>query len=174
MSPLRSILAAVDGVRATLEEVRADLRNLRAELTRLGINYFPAYWTTGGRVVEIAPDYSYARVALPLGWRTRNVVGTTFGGSIYGAVDPVYMLLLMRRLGEDYTVWDKAAEVRFRKPGRTTLFADFEVDDEEVEAIRGSLAVGESTDRVYEVDLVDADGVVHAEVEKTLYVRRDA
>ena len=101
-------------------------------------------------------------------------MGTTFGGSIYGAVDPVYMLLLMRRLGEDYTVWDKAAEVRFRKPGRTTLYADFEVDDGEVEAIRGSLDVGESTDRVYDVELVDADGVVHAEVEKTLYVRRDA
>ena len=167
MSPLRRLRAAVD-------ELRADLQGLRATLVRIGISHFPAYWMTGGRVVELEPDFSHARVALPLKWRTKNVVGTTFGGSIYGAVDPVYMILLRRRLGADFTVWDKAAKIRFLKPGRGTLYADFEVDDGEVRAIRESLAVGESTDRVYEVELVDADGVVHAEVEKTLYVRRDA
>lgn len=129
---------------------------------------------TGGRVVELAPDFSHARVALPLTWRTKNVVGTTFGGSIYGAVDPIYRLLLMRRLGDDFTVWDEAATIHFLRPGRGTLYAEFEVDDEEVDRIRESLAVGESTDRVYEVELVDAHGVVHAEVEKPRYVRRDA
>lgn len=167
MPSLRPLVASVD-------DLRTRIRALRAALTRYGINYFPAYWTTGGRVVEIAPDYSYARVALPLDWRTRNVVGTTFGGSIYGAVDPIYMLLLMRRLGGGYTVWDKAAKIRFRKPGESTLYADFEVPDGEVRTIRESLDVGDSLDRVYETELVDDEGVVHAEVEKTLYVRRDA
>ena len=174
MSALCALRGAVDEARADLRELRDGLRELRATLVRFGINHFPAYWMTGGRVVELAPDFSHARVALPLTWRTKNVVGTTFGGSIYGAVDPIYMILLRRRLGADYTVWDKAATIRFRTPGRSTLYADFEVDDDEVAAIRESLAVGESLDRVYDVELVDADGTVHAEVEKTLYVRRDA
>ena len=147
---------------------------LRSHLLRLGITYYPAYWMTGGRVVELAPDASRARVALPLKWRTRNPMGSTFGGSIYGAVDPIYTILLRRRLGGDYAVWDKAAEIRVRRPGRSTLYATFVVDDGEVEAIRRSLGPGESTDRHYEVELVDADGVVHAEVDKTVYVRRDA
>ena len=157
-----------------VRELPARFRELRATLIRLGINHFPAYWMTGGRVVDLAPDFSRARVALPLTWRTKNVVGTTFGGSIYGAVDPIYMILLRRRLGADYTVWDKAAEIRFRKPGESTLYAEFEIDDAEVRTIRETLAVGESIDRVYETELVDEAGVVHAEVEKTLYVRRDA
>ena len=157
-----------------VEAVRARLRGLRTALVRIAISHFPAYWMTGGRVVELAPDWSYARVAIPLTWRTKNVVGSTFGGSIYGAVDPVYMIMLRRRLGDDFTVWDKAAEIRFRKPGESTLYADFEVTDEEVRAIRESLDVGESTDRVYGIELVDETGVVHAEVEKTIYVRRDA
>ena len=163
---VRSIVSGLAGLPASL-------RRLRATLFRLAICYFPAYWMTGGRVVELAPDFSHARVALPLKWRTKNVVGTTFGGSIYGAVDPIYMILLRRRLGADYTVWDKAAEIRFLTPGVSTLFADFEVTDEEVRRIRAALEVGESTDRVYDVALVDEAGEVHAEVEKTLYVRRD-
>jgi hypothetical protein len=35
-------------------------------------------------------------------WRTRNYVGTIFGGSMYSAVDPIYMVMLTRRLGKDY------------------------------------------------------------------------
>jgi len=158
---------------STLGSILPGRDELRATLIRLAISHFPAYWMTGGRIVELATDWSHARVALPLKWRTKNIVGTTFGGSIYGAVDPIYMILLRRRLGDAFTVWDKAASIRFRRPGESTLYADFEVGDEEVRSIQGSLAVGESTDRVYEVELVDAEGVVHAEVEKTLYVRRD-
>lgn len=150
---------------------RLDL--LRAWLFRLAFSYYPSYWTTGASVTSLAPDFSSAAVKLPLIWRTRNGMGTLFGGSIYGAVDPVYVVLLQRRLGDAFTVWDKAAEIDFRKPGRSTLYAEFEVPDAEVHDIRESLAPGESCDRVYDVELVDEEGVVHADVEKTVYVRRD-
>ncbi|QLG63820.1 DUF4442 domain-containing protein [Halorarum salinum] len=149
------------------------LAAVRARLYRIGLSYFPAFWSTGGKVTDLAPDFSYARVKLPLNWRTRNGMGTTFGGSMYGVVDPVYVVLLTRRLGDGYTVWDRAAEIEFRKPGRSTLYAEFHLPDGEVDEISRSLAPGESCDRVYDVDLVDADGTVHAEIEKTVYVRRD-
>ncbi|WP_255198031.1 DUF4442 domain-containing protein [Halorarius litoreus] len=149
------------------------LRRLYVRLWRAGFNLFPAYRGTGGRVTHIEPNWSRIEVELPLNWRTRNYVGTIFGGSMYGCVDPLYMLMLIKRLGDGYTVWDKAAAIRFRKPGEETLYATFELPDAEVRAIREELEPGESLDREYEVDLVDEDGVVHAEVEKTLYVRRD-
>ena len=76
----------------------------------------------------ISSDFREARVRLPLTWRSRNAVGTIFGGSMYAAVDPLYMILLMHSLGREYVVWDKAASIRFRKPGRSTLFAQFLVD----------------------------------------------
>jgi hypothetical protein len=99
-------------------------------------------------------------------------VGTIFGGSMYGAVDPIYMIMLIRALGPGYVVWDKAASIRFRRPGRTTLHARFLIDDAELDAIRAALTESATTDRVYHVDLVDAEGVVHASVEKTIHVRR--
>ena len=144
----------------------------RTRFFRLFFNLFPAYRRTGGRVTHIAADWSEVRVKLPLNWTTRNYVGTIFGGSIYGALDPVYMLMLMHRLGDDYIVWDKAASIRFRRPGRGTLRATFTMPDEELDAIRAALETERSVDRTYTVDLVADDGTVCATVEKTEYVRR--
>jgi acyl-coenzyme A thioesterase PaaI-like protein len=146
--------------------------SLRSKLRRWGFNLFPAYRGTGGRLEYLADDYSEIHVRLSLNWRTRNYVGTIFGGSLYGAVDPVYMIMLIKLLGRDYVVWDKAATIRFRRPGKTTLRARFRVGPEEVASIRAELAGRESLDRVYRVELVDDDGRVHAEVEKTLYIAR--
>jgi acyl-coenzyme A thioesterase PaaI-like protein len=140
---------------------------------RWGFNLFPAYRGTGGRITYIASDFHEARVRLPLNWRTRNYVGTIFGGSLYGAVDPLYMILLIKILGPDYTVWDKAATIRFLKPGRSTLYARFVIEEEEIQTIRRLLETAPSIDRVYRVDLTDAAGVVHAAVEKTIYIRRN-
>ena len=112
------------------------------------------------------------RVKLPLSWRTRNYVGSIFGGSLYASVDPMYMIMLILLLGRDYVVWDKAATIRFRKPGRSTLYATFTIDEAELEAIRAATADGQPVDRVYNIDLKDRDGVVHASVEKVIYIRR--
>lgn len=146
--------------------------SIRTRLTRWGFNWFPAYRGTGARITYIARDWREIRLRLPLSLRTRNYVGTIFGGSMYGAVDPVYMIMLIRTLGPGYIVWDKAASIRFRRPGRSTLIARFTLDDAELDAIRQILRTQETTDRVYTVELVDAEGVVHATVEKTLHVRR--
>jgi acyl-coenzyme A thioesterase PaaI-like protein len=145
-----------------------------SRLLRWRFNLVPAYRGTGARVAYIAADFREARIRLPLSWRTRNVVGTIFGGSLYGAVDPIFMIMLMKILGSDYIVWDKAATIRFRKPGKSTLHATFTIDEPELDAIRAATATGHSVDRTYHVELVDAAGIVHAEIEKVIYVKRRA
>jgi acyl-coenzyme A thioesterase PaaI-like protein len=140
---------------------------------RWGFNLFPAFRGTGARITYISGDYREMRVELPLSWRTRNYVGTIFGGSLYGAVDPHYMIMLIKILGPGYTVWDKAATIRFRKPGRGKLFAQFVISEEEVTEVRRLLETENSIDRVYNVDLTDSAGVVHASVAKTVYIRRN-
>ncbi len=156
----------------TLPFSRSKPESWHSRLWRWGFNLFPAYKGTGGRVIYIAPDWREVHVALPLSWRTRNYVGTLFGGSMYGAIDPIYMLMLIKNLGKGYVVWDKAATIRFRRPGRTTLFARFVLTDEELWVIRRLAQENTSTERVYPVELVDASGVVHASFEKTLYIRK--
>jgi hypothetical protein len=144
----------------------------RSRLLRWKFNLVPAYRGTGARIAYLAGDFREVRIRLPLSWRTRNVVGTIFGGSMYGAVDPIFMIMLIRLLGPDYVVWDKTATIRFRRPGRTTLHATFIIDEAELDAIRAATADGQPIDRTYHVDLVDDAYVVHAAVEKVIYVKR--
>ena len=80
---------------------------------------------------------------------------------------------MIKILGPGYVVWDKAATIRFKKPGRGTLYARFEISEEEIVTIRRLLETESSIDRVYNVDLTDVAGVVHASVEKTVYIRRE-
>ena len=146
----------------------------RSRLLRWKFNLVPAYRGTGARVTYIAGDFREVRIRLPLSWRTRNVVGTIFGGSMYGAVDPIFMIMLIKLLGPDYIVWDKVATIRFRKPGKATLYATFTIDETELDAIRAATSSGHSVDRTYHVNLVDEAGIVHAEIEKVIYVKRRA
>jgi hypothetical protein len=147
--------------------------SLRTRLTRIAYTYlFPAYRGTGGKITYVADDWREVRVEVPLSRRTKNYVGTIFGGSMYGAVDPIYMVMLIRALGPGYVVWDKSAAIRFRKPGRSTLHARFTLDDAELDAIRGALENATATERSYTIRLVDAEGVVHAEVEKLIHIRK--
>ena len=139
---------------------------------RWGFNLFPAYRGTGARVTYVADDWREVRVKIPLSWRTRNYVGTIYGGSIYASVDPIYMLMLMNILGKEYVVWDKAAAIRFKKPGKTTLFADFKLDEAEIDEIKRLAETERSIDRIYNVELKDKNGVVHAFIEKTLYISK--
>jgi len=114
----------------------------------------------------------HARVEVPLNWKTRNYHGTIFGGSIYGAVDPIYMVMFILLLGKDYIVWDKAALIRFKRPGTTTLTAQFHIDDKELDFIRGELEHKKKIDRVYTIELLDRDDTLCAVVEKTIHFQK--
>ena len=146
--------------------------SLRTRLTRWGFNLFPAYRGTGGRIEYIASDWRELRVRLPLNWRTRNYVGTIFGGSMYGAIDPVYMIMLIKLLGPSYEVWDKSASIRFRRPGRETLRATFRVTDDDLQKIRDAVSRDGKTELMFGVELLTPSGEVAASFEKVLSIRQ--
>lgn len=136
------------------------------------LNLYLPYLGAGVRVTRISPDWRELHVSMKLRWYNRNAVGTHFGGSLYSMVDPHLMLLLMQLLGREYIVWDQAAHIEFRKPGRGTVTARMAVSDAELALIRESTANGRSFRPTFEVVITDADGDIVAQVVKTLYVRR--
>lgn len=144
----------------------------KTRLTRWGFNWFPAYRGSGGRIELISADWKEIRIRLPLNWRTRNYVGTIFGGSMYSAIDPIFMIMLIKLLGREYIVWDKSAAIRFRRPGRSTLRATFRLGDEELQAIRQELSTADKCERRYVVELADETGEVCAVCEKVISIRK--
>lgn len=146
--------------------------SLKSRLRKIWFNHWPCYRGSGGRITYMADDHKHIQVKIPLNWKTRNIMGTIYGGSMYSAVDPFYMDMLMKLLGKDYILWDKAASIRFIKPGRKTLFADFLMTDEEIDLIKKELQDKKSIDRHYSVELKDKHGKVYAVVDKTVFIRR--
>ena len=162
----------VDVKQPTLVESDATGESLKTLLMRWGFNWFPAYRRTGARVTYIAADLHEVRIKLPLNWKTRNYVGTLFGGSMFGAVDGIHLVMLIKLLGSDYHIWDKASTIRFKQPGRTTLYARISLETQELNSIRTSLSREPKLDRVFNIDLTDDAGNVYASIEKTIHIRR--
>ncbi|PSF10719.1 tetrameric acyl-CoA thioesterase [Marinobacter fuscus] len=136
------------------------------------LSTFAPYLGAGIKVTHIADNFSSATVEMRQRWYNTNYVGTHFGGSLYSMVDPMYMLLLMRRLGSDYIVWDKSASIDFIRPGKGVVKAEFALTDERVEEIRCATETGEKYLPEWHVDIVDEAGTLVARAHKTLYVRK--
>lgn len=149
--------------------------SLRTWWKRLLFNFFPAFWGTGAKVTYISEDLRTIRIKLPLNFRTSNIYGTLFGGAMYAAIDPLYPIIIKVGLGSGYIIWDKAGSIRYLKPGKSTLFAECSMSAQELAALKARLEAEPSVDVDREIELVDAAGVVHAVVQKTIYVaRKDA
>ncbi len=136
------------------------------------LNWYGPYLGAGVRVEYISEDFREARVSMVQRWYNTNYVGTHFGGSLYALTDPFYMLLLMRNLGPDHIVWDKAASIDFVRPGRGRVMATFRLTDTMLEEVRRKTAHGEKYTPTWPVEVVDEEGLLVARVEKTLYIRR--
>jgi acyl-coenzyme A thioesterase PaaI-like protein len=138
-------------------------------LMRWGFNFWPCIWCTGSKVQFIAADHSEMHVGLKLNIRTRNKVGTVFGGSIYSSVDPYYMLMFMQILGKDYVVWDKAASVKFVRPIVDAVKCRFLIPDELVSEVKRKIS--EQGEYTFDLPLKyeDDKGNVYAVFNKTIY-----
>jgi acyl-coenzyme A thioesterase PaaI-like protein len=145
-------------------------QHLQVFLFKIAMNLFPAYRRTGGRVAYISDDWQQVKIRLKLNWQTKNYVGSIFGGSIYGAIDPIYMLQLMKILGKNYVVWDKEASIKFIKPIRTTVYANFNLNNQIINSIKNEIAVNNKSIINLPVNFYDANDVLYATITKTLYI----
>ena len=139
---------------------------------RILVNLWPPFRGAGIRVRLIASDWSEVRVELREELLNRNFVGTHFGGSLFAMADPFYMIMLLQLLGDDYVVWDQAAEIEYLKPGRGTVTAAFRLAPADVESLREAAVGGVRVLRDFPVEIKDASGEVVARVVKRLYVRQ--
>jgi acyl-coenzyme A thioesterase PaaI-like protein len=150
--------------------MRVKMQSFWLQVRERFINFYPPLLGAGIRsrtVDELTIDVEMKLTAL-----NRNIVGVHFGGSLYAMCDPWFMLILMRALGRDYIVWDKAAGIRFVSPGRGTVRAHFHIPQERVDEIRAAADRDGKLEPTFTVDVLDMQGKMVAQVEKLLYVRR--
>lgn len=149
---------------------------LRTKLRRLFlekiINFYGPFVGAGIKMRNMTKDFRSCQVEMDLTIYNRNYMGTQFGGSLYSMTDPWYMLMLIKNLGDDYIVWDKAATINFRKPGEGKVFAEFNLSQEVIDEIKRKVEETVKLDYVFKVEIKDASGKLIADVDKVVYVRK--
>ena len=143
----------------------------KGSLFKHGFNYSPMYRRTTGRITHATDDLLEIRMKLPINWKNRNYVNTIFGGSMFSSVDPIPMVQLMNILGKDYVVWDKSAQIDFKRPAKVDLYATFSYSPEEIAEIKNRVANDHEIEITKETRLMDREGEKeYCRVKKQIYV----
>lgn len=146
--------------------------SLRQRILFFIINFWPPFLGAGIKIERFSKDYYEVDVSLKLRFWNRNYVGTAYGGSLYSMADPFYMLMLIQLMGKDYIVWDKAASIRFIKPGLKKVNAHFRLSPHQISEFKTELQTKNKIEPILLVDIVDESGEKIAEVTKTLYIKK--
>ena len=133
------------------------------------IGWWPPLLGAGVRVTRMDKDLRAVDAEMRLTRWNRNYMGVHFGGSLFAMTDPFYMIMLATNLGREYVVWDKAASIRYKKPGKGRVWAEFRLSEERLREIRAMLEEQGRHDVRFEVSVVDEAGDVVAAVERVIY-----
>ncbi len=140
-------------------------------LLKYGFNWSPMYRRTTAKVVEVSDDISFVKIRIPYSYKNRNYANTIFGGSMFAAVDPIPMVQLVNLLDENYIVWDRSAEIKFKRPAKEALFAQFTYSEEEIASIKQQVREQNEINIEKITYLTNADqSQTFCEVKKVIYI----
>lgn len=143
----------------------------KPKLFKYGFNLSPMYRRSTAKITNVSMDLLEVKIKLPISYKNKNYVNSIFGGSMFSAVDPIPMVQLINLIGEDFIVWDKAAEISFKRPAKENLYADFTYTLDELEDIKNRIARENEVEIVKTTLLTNEEKtVVYCEVRKTVYI----
>jgi len=146
----------------------------KATIFKVLFNISPMYRRSCGKIIFASEDLHVVKIKIPLSYRNKNYVGSIFGGSLFAATDPIYMIQLMQILGREYVVWDKKTEIRFKRPAYENAFATFEFTSHEIIEIIQKVEVENEIDYTKILHITDKNRTIFAELDKTLYISTKA
>ncbi len=130
----------------------------------------PSFLLTGGEVVFVYKDFKEVHLKFNLRHDTNNYHGTGFGGAIYASLDPIYPLQLWHILGDDYIIWDLAANIDYLKPVYKDVYANFSLTDEIITKIKNDVSTKDKSVINLPVEYKDTNRNTYAKATKTIYI----
>ncbi len=143
----------------------------QSTIFKYGFNISPMYRRSTGKIIEASDDLYNVKVKIPISYKNKNYVGSIFGGSLFSATDPVFMIQLMNILGNDYVVWDKSATIKFKRPAKENSYVDFIFTEDEIQQIKERVKEEKEIDLSKEINITNKEAsTVYAEVSKIIYI----
>ncbi len=146
----------------------------KSTLFKMMFNISPMYRRSCGKIFFVSDDLHVVKIKIPLTYKNKNYVGSMFGGSLFSATDPIYMIQLMQILGKEYVVWDKSTEIRFKRPVYANAFVTFEFTKEEIAEIKELVNEKQEIDVVKQLNISNGKDIVFTTLDKTIYISTKA
>ena len=116
------------------------------------------------RIEHVADDFRSITVALVPRWYSGRTAAPHGGAALYAMVDPYFVFMVQRALGNDYLVWDKAGSIEVHAPGRGRVWARLELVDEDLRHMRQMTDAGDKHLHLFAAEVRDGDGMAIARV----------
>lgn len=143
----------------------------KPKLFKWAFNLSPMYRRSTARIQSVSEDLSKICIKLPINYKNRNYMGTIFGGSMFSSVDPIPMVQLIHLTDHQYVIWDKSAEIYFKRPAHVDLYADFIYTKEELQEIEERVKTENEIVIVKTTQLTDKNKKnLYCEIKKTIYI----
>ncbi len=136
------------------------------------LNLYPPFLGAGIRLKKYNKKGTSYLVEMKLRWYNRNVYGTHFGGSLYAMCDPFFVFAAYSYFGDGYILWDKSASIEFKRPGKGTVQALFEIPDDRLIEMKHEVDVDGKKTFHFVAEVKDKDQNVVAIVNKEIYIRK--
>lgn len=138
------------------------------------LRLYPPFFFQRIWVRRFHPDFRHVDIRVSRSVLNRNSNGSIFGGTIFAATDPFYVLLfdqLFKRKGYDTVVWLKSGAIRFIKPAYTSLRIQIRILPADIVEAEAALQTVGKFIKTFKISVVDRNGVLCAEAENEVYVR---
>jgi len=136
------------------------------------VSLYPPYLGAGIKLKSVNEDFTRFKVQMKMHWYNRNIFGTHFGGSLYAMSDPFFVFIVMNFLGKEYIVWDKSAKINFKKPGKGTVEAVFEISNDKLAELKKDADEKGKNTYIFTAEITNSDNETVAVVEKEIYVKK--
>jgi len=104
----------------------------------------------------------------------KNYNASIFGGTIFAASDPFYAILfdqIFKRKGYKTLIWLKSASINYIKPGRTALYFQIRLSEEDIQAAQNILDQEGKYIKTFPIEIKDKNGEICALVANEIYIR---
>ena len=143
----------------------------KQQLFKYGFNISPMYRRTTAKIESVNDDLTEIKIKIPKSYKNLNYAKTIFGGSMFSATDPIFMIQLVELLGPDYIIWDKSTTINFKRPAVSDAYSVFTFSHPEIDEIKKNLSGEKKMDIIKTVNVTNDEGsVIFAEVIKKIYI----
>jgi acyl-coenzyme A thioesterase PaaI-like protein len=125
-------------------------------------------------VVRFEKGFRGVKVKVNKSLVNNNYNNSIFGGTIFAAADPFYPLLFHQVLthkGYNIRVWLKSAQINYLKPGRTDLFYNITISEDDIKEVEQVLNTNGKHTKDYPIEMYNKEGELCVSVLCEVYIR---